>query len=239
MPLLYAAAVQRPSAGGRRATAALSSDRRPQPCVVGAQPPVYTQRNTHVPAGDAIQHAPFDTFEASATAYLQRLYNNDTKPLLAAGVVFLRQWFTSTYAMRYKLHLPPSIATDAACVETMFGFPGQLYYGQGMQQVVCAFLGLNETARLAVATTVYQHYTLIGVLVTDSCLWFVSADDDGWWVYFANVCSVSPAFAWFKLVFRVALSIFILHLLWVVYYSHYVILVTNLRRFDVSDLATA
>ncbi|KAF0698438.1 Aste57867_10942 [Aphanomyces stellatus] len=184
----------------------------------------------HVPPPPPLVYSPFDVFVTNMTSFLQAIYNNDTFPH-ANSEIFLHS--AATYDMRLRLTLPPSI-TD--CQTTMLQFPGHFFYGRGIREYVCAYLSLNTTARsVYTATSMCQHDMMVGLPLTDGCLWITPVESESYVVDYAHHIRPGPAFAWFKLMYRITLTVAVLWVIWTRYYAHYIPLMQNLRHFGLRD----
>ncbi|KAF0708850.1 Aste57867_6189 [Aphanomyces stellatus] len=182
------------------------------------------------------------------TALLQRVYNNTTFPFSPTDTlsndIFLKHIPTATYAIRYPLALPANLSDDH-CLTTLIRFPGEIYYGRGVRQYICAFLAAaNQTAFIEANASICQHEMILGAPLADGCLWLTpssslppsgdannpTTDHHSFVVYFARQSTESPVFAWFKFTFRTLLTLYILHLVWSLYFCHYIVLMDNLRH---------
>ncbi|RHY26777.1 hypothetical protein DYB32_007307 [Aphanomyces invadans] len=178
-----------------------------------------------------------DSFRANTSAFLQHVYNATTFPDSAGA--FLRDRASPTYAVRYKLTMPSSVPTSK-CLAVILSFPGQLYFGRGVRDFICAFAGLNQSTQVnhASTRTECQHEYLLGLPIAEGCIWLVPPTDDAtmtFHVYFARVELQGPAYNWFKFAFRASLSVIIVYLVWSMYFVHYRPLVANLKQFGVDD----
>ncbi|KAF0704597.1 Aste57867_7315 [Aphanomyces stellatus] len=184
---------------------------------------------------------PFDDFNVNMTTFLQRIYNNNTFPHTDLEI-FLVDTPTSSYAERFVLNALARTNDDNSCLSTMLQFPDQLYYGRKVREFVCAFLALNDTERLTAAatTSMCQHVTMVGIRLFEACLWLdpmegtasddASSSPSSYIVTFATYAHPHPAFAWWKLAFRVALTLYILRVAYRAYFRPYHQLLVNLRQ---------
>ncbi|KAF0690317.1 Aste57867_18298 [Aphanomyces stellatus] len=185
----------------------------------------------------SLVYDPMDVFTANMTNYFQHLYNNDTFPYAHANI-FLSAPSTSTFDIRFPLQLPLVSVPD--CLVTLLQFPMHLFYSQGMRDFVCTFLALNDTARRATTTTpasVCYHNNMLGLPLIDGCLWVTPLPNrsESYVADLASHTRPGPVYAWFKLTFRIALTVYIMRVVWMLYYVHYRQLTTNLRGYSVRN----
>ncbi|KAF0709572.1 hypothetical protein As57867_005854, partial [Aphanomyces stellatus] len=179
----------------------------------------------------------FDAFGNATVAYLQHVFNSYTMP---ATVIWARDRPTNTYAARYFMSLPFNVAPDD-CIDQLVYLPGAYFYGAGLTRFMCSVLAApNATARTALQSYRCQHFQIVTFPTIDVCVWFEPRrnDDNGdYAVYYGTVVLESAAWAWLKLAFRAALTLYIGRILWRDYYRHYLPLVANLRALGITPSA--
>ncbi|RHY38709.1 hypothetical protein DYB30_011316 [Aphanomyces astaci] len=208
-----------------------------------------------IPLQNTFADVPYDALDAAAAPMFQGLYNNMT---MAPLEWFKLDLATLSYAVRYTLVIPPADEFGShplRQVNALVSFPGALvantptcdvrlmdvaaagFYGVGGRALVYDFLAANSSARASNRWCTCQFAVLLGIPIAVGCLWFYSTSSSADTLpstsitaFFSVQLFETFSMCWFKLAYRVALSLYVVWLLWSRYYRHIVALHRSLNR---------
>ncbi|RHY10614.1 hypothetical protein DYB28_000751 [Aphanomyces astaci] len=208
-----------------------------------------------IPLQNTFADVPYDALDAAAAPMFQGLYNNMT---MAPLEWFKLDLATLSYAVRYTLVIPPAdefVSHPLRQVNALVSFPGALvantptcdvrlmdvaaagFYGVGGRALVYDFLAANSSARASNRWCTCQFAVLLGIPIAVGCLWFYSTSSSADTLpstsitaFFSVQLFETFSMCWFKLAYRVALSLYVVWLLWSRYYRHIVALHRSLNR---------
>ncbi|CAK4725652.1 unnamed protein product [Aphanomyces euteiches] len=126
---------------------------------------------------------------------------------------------------------------DRDMIDYIIRMPASLYYGQGLRSFLVDFLASNETTRNQTQPwQLCQHGQIVAIDVSDLCVWVeATAQESSYTVWAVASVLETPESCWAKFLFRTLLTIYVLY---VRYYCHYVILLSNLRQVGISPQYT-
>ncbi|RHZ23697.1 hypothetical protein DYB37_008261 [Aphanomyces astaci] len=208
-----------------------------------------------IPLQNTFADVPYDALDAAAAPMFQGLYNNMT---MAPLEWFKLDLATLSYAVRYTLVIPPAdefVSHPLRQVNALVSFPGASvantptcdvrlidvtaagFYGVGGRALVYDFLAANSSARASNRWCTCQFAVLLGIPIAVGCLWFYSTSSSADTLpstsitaFFSVQLFETFSMCWFKLAYRVALSLYVVWLLWSRYYRHIVALHRSLNR---------
>ncbi|OQS01164.1 hypothetical protein ACHHYP_01738, partial [Achlya hypogyna] len=130
---------------------------------------------------------------------------------------------TKTFTEVYR-HQNVDIHDD--CFDTMLHLPGAPIYGIDLQRTICTIV---QAPTAAVANC--QNNILAGKLMGFTCIWTTyDIQTANLTFYFATMPVYDMRLIWFKFVYRVLLTVYVVLQLWRQYYRHYWSLFNDLRR---------
>ncbi|ETV91635.1 hypothetical protein, variant [Aphanomyces invadans] len=179
-----------------------------------------------------------DSMHTSVMTTLRSVYNNLTMP---DDVVCLNNDATSSHVARRILAIVPASALENAPFQQfniLVSFPGAIFYGAGIREFIYDFLAANDTTRQTARWSRCQHVRFLTILMSEACTWIephvetaarVAANSSRpvestaparFIVYHGVVRFEAASWSWFKLVYRVLLTLYVLWTVWSKYYRH-------------------
>ncbi|KAH9119572.1 hypothetical protein AeMF1_007807 [Aphanomyces euteiches] len=168
----------------------------------------------------------FDEFVNETTTYFKQFYNNQTM----LHETSLRDVQNNTFVLRRDMTLPYEIS-PSDIIDYMIRMPASLFFSYGTRAYITNFLTSNSTKRNEMKPwQMCQHNQLLTLTLSTSCVWLEEIDANRYtfWVTFA--LSAFPTIRWVKVIVRGLLTIYITYILWIRYYRHYSVLLSNLRQ---------
>ncbi|OQS01217.1 hypothetical protein ACHHYP_01727, partial [Achlya hypogyna] len=143
-----------------------------------------------------------------------------------ASGAYYRDASTFTEVYRYE-----GVIVQENCFDTMVHLPGAPIYGIGMQCAICTLVGASN-----VSLAYCQNNILAGKLMGHACIWTTfDTQTAALTFYYASMPVYDARLVWFKLVYRVLLTVYAVVQLWHGYYRHYWSLFADLRRLHSLD----
>ncbi|KDO18272.1 hypothetical protein SPRG_22353 [Saprolegnia parasitica CBS 223.65] len=178
-------------------------------------------------------YANYSAFNSDFLAQNQRLYNART---LVPGTSYFEDAINDVQVLRKAIALPAPIHRASCLQSFLLGLPGVIYYTDAQIDLVCSLASATNVSAAAWHHNGSCFYDLFcNIEIGRSCLWLEAGDaiqernaSDG--LLFTLTYSYSAtrfdAYLWFKFVYRIGNTAFVLYRMWAHYYMHCV----NLER---------
>ncbi|EQC38894.1 hypothetical protein SDRG_03852 [Saprolegnia diclina VS20] len=189
-------------------------------------------------------YANYSAFNTDFLAQNQRLYNAYT---LVPGTSYYEDAINDVQVLRKAIALPAPIPRATCLQSFLLGLPGVIYYTDAQLDMVCDLASATNVSASAWHHRGSCFYDLFcNIEIGRSCLWLEAGDaikvrnaSEGLFTLtYAFSATRFDAYLWFKFVYRIGNTIFVLYRMWTQYYRHCYhlehLLQTSGHRTDVS-----
>ncbi|KAF0684276.1 Aste57867_23740 [Aphanomyces stellatus] len=174
----------------------------------------------------------FDTYSRNTSASFQAFFSPN---FLAGQGILVHDRANGTFAMQRTIDL----STPLSCANLIPRLPGAFFFGVGLRDAVCVFLGQNNSARDATPLSRCQHVRIMSIPFGEQCLWAfrstVSSSSSCWTFVQGIVNWHNHAALWAKLVYRIGLTGYVCREMYTQYYVHYRVLAANFIDLGLRD----
>ncbi|KAF0725542.1 hypothetical protein Ae201684_016018 [Aphanomyces euteiches] len=124
-------------------------------------------------------------------------------------------------------------------IDNMVRMPASLFFSYEQRAYIADFLASNATSRNQMQPwQICQHNLVLSLEIGESCIWLEEIGSNRYVFWVAVALIAYPATRWIKVtcIFRCFLTLYVIFVLWTrYYYRHYVVLLSNLRQFGLSQ----
>ncbi|KDO29688.1 hypothetical protein SPRG_05639 [Saprolegnia parasitica CBS 223.65] len=180
-------------------------------------------------------YANYSAFNSDFLAQNQRLYNART---LVPGTSYFEDAINDVQVLRKAIALPAPIHRASCLQSFLLGLPGVIYYTDAQIDLVCSLASATNVSAAAWHYNGSCFYDLFcNIEIGRSCLWLEAGDaiqernaSDGLFTLtYSYSATRFDAYLWFKFVYRLGNTAFVLYRMWTHYYMHCVDLERLLR----------